>query len=97
MNTHNFIVHIKINDIYVDTTKYVEIRFGTSNYELERPLLREKNREVIGLIKDKLSGKTMVEFVALRRNICIYLTDDGDENEKSKRHKKMCHKTKPYI
>ena len=35
MNTHNFIVYIKINDIYADTTKYVETRFDTSNYELE--------------------------------------------------------------
>ena len=26
---------------------------------------------------------------------CNYLIDDGDENEKKKRSKKMCHKTKP--
>ena len=26
----------------------------------------------------------MIEFVALRSNTCIYLTDDGDENENAK-------------
>ena len=39
----NFIVHIKTDDIYKRIAKDVEIRFDTSNYELNRPLPKEKN------------------------------------------------------
>ena len=36
MDTDNFIVYIKIGDIYKDTADDVETRFGTlTNYELE--------------------------------------------------------------
>ena len=31
----------------------VETRFGTSNYELERPLPRGKNKNITGLMRDK--------------------------------------------
>ena len=39
----------------------------------------------------------MLEFVALILKPYSYLTDDGDENGKRKRSKKMCHKTKSQI
>ena len=57
VNTHNFIVYIKTEDIYVDITKDVIIRFDTSKYELKRPTPGGKNKKVIGLMKDKLGGK----------------------------------------
>ena len=38
MNTGSFIVYIKTEDIYVVIEKDVEMRFDTSNYELERSL-----------------------------------------------------------
>ena len=46
-----------------DIAEDVEIRFDTSNYELDRPLPKEKNKKVIGLIKDELCGKIMTKFV----------------------------------
>ena len=36
--------------------KDVERRFDTSNYELERPFSRRKNRTKIGLLEDELGG-----------------------------------------
>ena len=60
MDTDNFIVYIKTEDIYKD----IEISFDTSNYELERPLPKGKNKKVIGLIKDELGGRLMTELVA---------------------------------
>ena len=48
--------------------------FGTSNYDEndKRPLPIGKNKKVIGLFKDELGGKIMIEFVGLRvKNICI--------------------------
>ena len=37
----------KTEDSYVDIAKYVETRFDTSNYELERPLPRGKNKKLL--------------------------------------------------
>ena len=61
-DTDSFIVYIKADDIYKD----VKTRFDTSNYELDRPLPKGKNKKVIGLMKDKLGGKIMIKFVGLR-------------------------------
>lgn len=41
-------------------------RFDTSNYDVQAPLPTGKSKKVIGLMKDKLGGRTMNEFVALR-------------------------------
>ena len=42
MDTGSFIVYIKADDIYEDIAEDVETRFHTSNYELDRPLPKEK-------------------------------------------------------
>ena len=34
----------------------LKTRFGTSNFEIERPLAKGKNKKVIGLMKDELGG-----------------------------------------
>ena len=52
--------------------------------------LKEK---IIGLMKGELGGKTMKEFVGLRTKAYSYLKDINDE-DKGKRHKKVCHKKK---
>ena len=62
MDTSSFIVYIKTEDIYRVIAKYVEARFDTSNYELERPLPRGINKKVIGLVKNKLRKKVMTEL-----------------------------------
>ena len=59
MNTESFIMHIKAEDFYKDTANDVEKRFDTSDYEVNRPLPTEKNKKVIGLMKDELGGKIM--------------------------------------
>ena len=57
MDTDTFIMDIKTNDFYKDIANDVENRFDTSNYEVNRPLLMGKNKNVIGLMKDELGGK----------------------------------------
>ena len=37
MDTDSFIVHVKTDDIYKDIAEDVETRFGTSNFEIDRP------------------------------------------------------------
>ena len=48
IDRYSFVVYIKTEDIYIDIAKYVEIRFDTSNYKLNRPLPTGKNKKVIG-------------------------------------------------
>ena len=71
MDTNNFIVYAKADDIYKDIAEDVETRFDSSNYELEcnsidRPLPKEKNKKLIGLMKDDLGGKIMTKLLELR-------------------------------
>ena len=66
MDTDSFIMSIKTEDFYKDIANDVEKRFDTSNYEVDRPLPRGKNKKLIGLMKDELGGRVIMEFVALR-------------------------------
>ena len=87
MNTNSFIVHIKTDDIYKDIAEDVETKCDTSNYELDKLSSKEKKKKVIGLMKDKLGGKTMTRFFGLRSKTDSYLIDDGNEDKKVKRTK----------
>ena len=82
-----FIVYIKTDDIYTDIEEDVEIRFDTSNYKLDRPLPKGKNKKVIGLMKNELGGKIMTEFVGLKAKTYSYLIDEGSEDKKQKEQK----------
>ena len=66
MDADTFIVYIKLKDIYVDSAKDAETRFDTSNYEVEKPLPKRKNKNVIGLIKDELFRKIMTNDTKMR-------------------------------
>ena len=88
MDTDSFIMNIKKNDFYKDISNDVEYRFDTSNYEVNRPLPTGKNKKIIGLMKDELGRKIIMEFVTLRPKIYSFLTDDGKEDEKAKGTKK---------
>ena len=59
MDTDSFIVYVKTEDIYKDIAKYVAKRFVTSNYELGIKLPKEKNKKIIGVMRDELSKKIM--------------------------------------
>ena len=80
IDTCSFIINIKKEDFYEDIANDVEKRFDTSNYETDRSLPTEKNKKVIGLMKDELAGKIMTEFVALRLKTYSYLMDDGNSD-----------------
>ena len=42
-------------------------------------------------MKNELGGQIMKEFVRLRAKTYSYLNDNNNEDQKSKRHKKLCH------
>ena len=65
MDTDSLIVYVK-HDIYKVIAGDVETRFDTSNFELDRPLSKVKNKKVIGLMKDKLGGQIIKKSFGLR-------------------------------
>ena len=88
MDTDSFIINIKTENFNEDIANDVGKRFDTSNYEVNRPLTTGKNKKVIGLKKDELGGKIMIEFAGLRPKTYSYLFDDGNSNKKAKGIKK---------
>ena len=81
MDTDSFVVYIKTEDFYKGIAGDVEIWFDTSNYDEkdERPLPIGKNKKVISMFKDELSGKIMIEFCALRAKAYAYRLNDDTE------------------
>ena len=45
LDTDSFIVYIKTDDLYKDIAQDVETTIDTSNYELNRPLHKEKMKK----------------------------------------------------
>ena len=90
-----FIVYTRTDDIYVEISKDIQIRFDTSNYRLDSLFPKGKNRKVIGLIKDELGQKIMTEFDILSPK---HATIQQMIMMKIKKQKtqKVCHKTKNW-
>lgn len=68
MDTDSFVCEIEAEDFYKNTAKDKKTRFNTSGYSNydNRPLLIGKNEKVIGIMKDELDGKIVIDFVASR-------------------------------
>ena len=91
MDTDSFIIHIKTEDFYKDIANDAGKGFDTSNYDEndKRPLPIGKNKKVIGLFKDELGGKIMIEFVRLRAKTYVHLMDDDSEHKKLKEQRSV--------
>ena len=88
MEKKNFIVHVKTDDIYKYSTKDVEKRFDTLNYEIGSSVPKGRNKKLIGLMEDELGGQILREFVGLRAKTYSYLREKHDEDKKVKGTKK---------
>ena len=88
MDTDSLIMNIKTKDFYKDIAQDVEEMFDTSNYDVDRPLPKGKNKKVIGLMKDELGGGIITEYVALRPKTYSYMTDEFIEMKKAKSTRK---------
>ena len=88
MDADSFISNIKTEDSYEGITDDVEERFHTSNYEVNRPLPKGKNKKVIRLMKDELGGKIITEFAVLIPKTYSYIMDDANSDKKAKGAKK---------
>ena len=55
--------YIKTDHIYKHIAEDVKTRFDNSNYEINRQFPKGKCEKVIGLMKNKLRGSIMKEFL----------------------------------
>ena len=90
MDTDSFVINMFTEDFFEDTNNDVERWFETSNYDQndKRSLPMGMNKKVIEMFKDKLGGKIMKEFCALRAKTYTCLMDDDSEKQKAKGIKK---------
>ena len=90
MDTDSFVIVIKTEDFYKDIVSDVERWFDASNYDKKDniPLPIGKNKKVIGLFKDELGRKSIVEFCALRAKTYAHKLNDDTEHKKAKGTKK---------
>ena len=90
MDRDSFVIHIKTEDFYKDIADDVDRWFDTSSYDKDdnRSLPMGKNRKVIGMFKDELGGKIMIEFCALRAKAYAFKLNDDTEKKKAKGTKK---------
>ena len=86
MKIQNFIIWIHTASLfrqkqffYEDIAEDVKTRFETSNYEIDGPLPKGKNKKVTELLKEELGRKTMKKFVGLRAKTYSYIVDDGSK------------------
>ena len=93
MDIDSFIVYIYSEYIYSEISEDIETRFDTSNYELDRQLLKGKSEKVISSMKDEI----LKEFTALRAKPYTCLKDNSNEDKKLKAQKSMSSKGKPNL
>ena len=84
MDKDSLVYSIKTEDFYADIADDVPTRFDTSSYIPDHPLPIGLNKKVIGLMKDKLGGTIMIEFIASRPKLYSYRKLDGTEDKKCK-------------
>ena len=86
MDIESFVIHILTEEFYEYISDDVEKWFDTSNYGYndKSPLPIGKNKKVIGLFKDKLGGKIMEEFCALRAKTYAYLISGYNDDDYDK-------------
>ena len=101
MDIDSFVIHIKTKDFYEDIANDVEKWFDASNYNEDicnsidkRPLPIRKNKKVIGLFKDELGGKIMIESAELTAKTYAYLMGDNSKHKKAKGTKKCVTKSR---
>ena len=83
MDTDSFVYDIQTEVFYADIVDDVIERFDRSGYDKDdvRPLPIDKNKKVIGKIKDELGGKIMTKFVALRPKSYTYQYNSKEEKK----------------
>ena len=76
-DTDSFLFHCQTNDIYADM-KEDECLFDFSDYPKDNVLHSDRNKKVLGKMKDETNGKPISEFVGLRSKMYSFVCDDSE-------------------
>ena len=89
-DTDSLCYEIRSDDFFKDISPDVEQKFDTSNYPKDHRsgIPTEKNKKVIGMMKDEAGGKIIKEFIGLRAKLYSYKMYEGKEEKKCKGIKK---------
>ena len=83
-DTDSVIACTKAKDIYTSIVIDMETRFNASIYELNRKNITQREKKLIGLMKNGLGGKIMTKSATLKPQKDSYLADNSNENKKAK-------------
>ncbi|XP_033112614.1 uncharacterized protein LOC117113400 [Anneissia japonica] len=75
-DTDSLLLSITTEDVYADMQENLDW-FDTSNYSKDSRLYSEKNKKVLGKMKDEMGGCIMTEFVGLRPKMYSIKTQDS--------------------
>ncbi len=92
-DTDSLLVEIETKDVYEDM-RVNKDKYDTSDYSKDHPLFCEKNKKVLGKMKDECSGTPIAECVCLRPKMYSILTEDQKNIKKAKGVKKCVVKKK---
>ena len=90
-DTDSLMYEIQTEDFYKDISGDVNNRFDTSDYPENHPsgIPTGINKKVLGMMKDEVAGKNIIEFVGLRSKLYSFKMEDGGESKKCKGVKKQ--------
>ena len=80
-DTDSLLLEIKTKDIYSDMAKDSNM-YDTSNYPKTHSLFSEKNKKVVGKMKDECEGNPIIEYIGLRPKMYSILTLNDAHNAK---------------
>lgn len=82
-DTDSLLLEIKTEDPYSDIAEDIE-EYDTSDYPKEHVLHSEKNKKVIGKMKDEMAGKPISEYIGLRAKMYSIQGPEGNLTKKAK-------------
>ena len=86
-DTDSLLLEIQAENVYEDMGRSAHL-YDTSNYPEDHPQYSEKNKKVVGRMKDECAGRLIAEYVSLRPKMYSILEADGRNIKKAKGVKK---------
>ena len=82
-DTDSFILHVQTPDVNKDMLEDIDA-YDTGDYPQNHFAYSNKNKKVLGKMKDELNGRPVQEFVGLRPKMYSLLEADGHEKKTAK-------------
>ena len=88
-DTDSLLLNVQTEDVYKDMKEDLWM-YDTSNYPKDNPLYDDRNKKVLGKMKDECGGTAIEEVVAVRSKMYSISKADRNSIRKAKGVKKKC-------